>query len=404
LKIAIIGAGASGCFAAANIPYHPSREVVVFEKTGKPLQKVKISGGGRCNVTHHLLDVPSLVQRYPRGKNLLKKTLHRFSPADTIVWFESRKVLIKAEADGRMFPTTNQSQTIIDCIWLEMQHQQVTVLFHKSVVKIEKGYNQFTLTFQDGSNYTSDVVLVACGGFPKLTQYQWLQDLNHSISSPVPSLFTFNLPKHSITSLMGVSVSKASVKLLNSKIAEQGPVLITHWGLSGPAILRTSAWGAKDIQAKNYEFSVRINWLGEVTEHELKEHFNDKRKYEGTHFINDRNDWELPKRLWEYLLHEAGIVSKVKWGELKTKQQQDLIELLIRHHFEVKGKTTYKDEFVTCGGVELSEINPETMESKKLPGLYFTGEVMNVDGITGGFNFQHAWSSAWIFAQNFQST
>ena len=403
MRIAIIGAGAAGCFAAANIPFKNGREIVLFEKTGKALQKVRISGGGRCNVTHQLFDIPELVKKYPRGKNFLKKTLHQFTPQNTINWLEEKGVNIKAEADGRMFPTTDNSQTIIDAIWSRLQHNKTSVHYHKSVECIEISTSKLKIHFADKTIFEADKVLIACGGFPKKEQYCWLQELGHTIQEPVPSLFTFNLPKHPITELMGVSVPNANVKILNTKISENGPVLITHWGLSGPAILRASAWGARDINELNYHFRVRINWLGDLSEKDLKENINDKRKYEGGRFVNDKIDWNLPKRLWEYLLKEAGIDEKIRWGELKANQQNNLIELLIRHTFDVAGKTTYKEEFVTSGGIELSEINPETMESKLVPNLYFAGEILNVDGITGGFNFQHAWSSGWLFAKAINS-
>ena len=403
MRIAIIGAGAAGCFAAANIPYKQGREVVIFEKTGKPLQKVKISGGGRCNVTHRLFDIPELIKKYPRGKNFLKKTLHRFTPEATIDWFEQHGVNLKAEADGRMFPVTDSSQTIIDAIWSALQRNKTLIHYHKSVTQILPVGAEFKISFADDTEYMADNVLVACGGFPKKEQYQWLLQLGHSIKEPVPSLFTFNLPKHPIIELMGVSVSNVNVKILNTKISETGPILITHWGLSGPAVLRASAWGAREINEMNYHFKARVNWLGDVSEDELKSRIEEKRMYEGGSFVNDRNEWELPKRLWEYLLQEAGIKEKTRWGDLKSFSQNQVIELLLRQTFEVNGKTTYKEEFVTSGGIELSEINPETMESRIVPGLYFAGEILNVDGITGGFNFQHAWSSGWLFAQKFNS-
>lgn len=403
MRIAIIGAGAAGCFAAANISYQPGREVAIFEKMGKALQKVKVSGGGRCNVTHQLFDIPELLKKYPRGKNFLKKTLHHFTPADTISWFEEHGVQLKAEADGRMFPVTDDSQTIIDAIWQALQRNKTTVHYHKAVERIERRKDGLRIFFADKTDYDADKVLVACGGFPKKEQYRWLLEPGHSIQEPVPSLFTFNLPKHPITSLMGVAVADAHVRIMHTKISESGPVLITHWGLSGPAILRASAWGAREIADLNYHFKVRICWLGNVSEQELKEWIEAKRKYEGGSFVNDRNEWNLPKRLWEFLLLEAGIKDKLRWGDMKANQQYALTELLLRHTFEVQGKTTYKEEFVTSGGIALSEINPETMESKLVPGLYFAGEILNVDGITGGFNFQHAWSSGWLFARNFRT-
>lgn len=399
-RIAIIGAGAAGCFAAANIPYNEDREIIVFEKTGKALQKVKVSGGGRCNTTHACFDIPELVTRYPRGKQLLKKSLYQFGPQDTINWFGKRGVQLKEEADGRMFPVTDSSQTIIDCIWQEMMRNKVQVLYHKGIDRIEKTGNSFILHFTDKSTYEADKVLVACGGFPKAEQYKWLLEMGHTIQTPAPSLFTFNIPRHPITELMGVSVPDATVKVNGTKITEHGPLLITHWGLSGPAVLRTSAWAARELQERNYEFTIQINWLLDVKENELKEEIAQIRKELGKQLVQFKNPFNLPRRLWEYQLQQCGIKEETKWGELPAAAQNKLIEALIRDTYHIKGKTTFKEEFVTCGGITLSEIDPQTMQSRVVPGLYFAGEIMDVDGITGGFNFQHAWSSGYIAAKH----
>ncbi|MGN6567310.1 MAG: NAD(P)/FAD-dependent oxidoreductase, partial [Flavipsychrobacter sp.] len=400
MHIAIIGAGAAGCFAAANIPYKEGRQVTVLEKTGKVLQKVKVSGGGRCNVTHACFDIPELVNRYPRGKQLLKKSLYRFSPQDTINWFSKHGVKLKTEEDGRMFPVTDSSQTIIDCLWQEMMHNNVQLLYHRSVERIEQAGSQFIIHFSDAPSVTADRVLIAVGGFSKAEQYRWIEALGHTIQPPAPSLFTFNIPRHPITELMGVVVEDATIKITGTKIVEQGPVLITHWGLSGPAILRTSAWAARELQQRNYEFQIQVNWLGDVQEAELRETLLQLRKEHGKQQLQNKNPFSLPRRLWEYLLQQSGIKNEVRWGDLPAAAQNKLIEHLIRDVYQVKGKTTFKEEFVTCGGITLSEIDPQTMESRKVPGLYFAGEIMDVDGITGGYNFQNAWSSAWIAAQN----
>ncbi|MBL7719131.1 MAG: NAD(P)/FAD-dependent oxidoreductase [Flavipsychrobacter sp.] len=400
MRIAIIGAGAAGCFAAANIPQVDGVSVTVYEKTGKALQKVKASGGGRCNVTHACFDVPELVNRYPRGKQLLRKSLHHFQPKDTIDWFESRGVPLKREADGRMFPDTDESQTIIDCIWQEMMRRKVQVLYHKSVVRIERKSEGFVIYFADKTTAEADKILVACGGFPKPEQYQWLEDMGHSIQSPVPSLFTFNIPRHPITELMGLAVEKVRVKVQGTKLSEEGPLLITHWGMSGPAVLRTSAWAARELAERNYHFTILVNWLYDVTDAELKEQLQQIRIAQGKQAVQHKNPFNLPRRLWEYLLNACGIREDVRWGELPATAQNKLIECLLRDAYEVKGKTTFKEEFVTCGGISLSEIDPKTMESRKVPGLYFAGEIMDVDGITGGFNFQNAWCSAWLAAKS----
>ena len=400
MKIAIIGAGAAGCFGAANIPASPGNEVVVFEKTGKVLQKVKVSGGGRCNVTHACFDIPELVSRYPRGKQLLRKTLYQFGPQHTINWFENRGVKLKAEADGRMFPVTDNSQTIIDAILQEMMKQGVQVRYHKAVERIEKTTSGLLIHFSDKTTYEADKVLIATGGFPKIEQYKWIAELGHEIHEPVPSLFTFNIPKHPITELMGLSVPGAVVKISGTKITERGPLLITHWGMSGPVILRCSAWAARELHEKNYDFQIMVNWIGDVTEQDLREQIQYLRREHGKQFVQHKNPFELPRRLWEYQLQQCGIKEETRWGELPATQQNKLIEKLLRDTYPVKGKTTFKEEFVTCGGVNISEVNAQTMESKIVPGLYFAGEILEADGITGGYNFQHAWSSGWIAAQS----
>jgi predicted Rossmann fold flavoprotein len=404
MKIAIIGAGAAGCFAAANMAYHPDKEVVVFEKTGKALQKVKASGGGRCNVTHDCLDIPELLTRYPRGKALLRRSLYQFTPADTMEWFTNRGVQLKTEADGRVFPVTDSSQTIIDCIWQQMMARKAEVRYHKTVTAIVPKDGAIELRFNDGSSYTADKVLVACGGFPKAEQYHWLAATGHTVQPPVPSLFTFNTPKNPITELMGVSVPMASIKIAGTKIVQSGPLLITHWGFSGPAVLKTSAVAARELATRNYTFNFLINWLHEEDDTSLKTTIAALRREQGKQLVINKNPFELPRRLWEFILQQCGITEAVKWGALTAQAQNKLIEHLLRDNYEVKGKTTFKEEFVTCGGISLPEIDPMTMESKLVPGLYFAGEILDVDGITGGYNFQNAWSSGWIAAQHMTKT
>ncbi len=398
MNIAIIGAGAAGCFAAANIPYHPDNEVVVFEKSARAMQKIKVSGGGRCNVTHACFEVNDLVEKYPRGKQLLRKTFYQFGPKDTIDWFEQRGISIVEEADGRMFPSSNDAQSIIDGIWAEMMRQKVQIRFGKGLIKMEAKGDQYQIHFADKSTYVADKILIATGGFPKLEQYQWIETLPQKVESPVPSLFTFNLPKHPITELMGV-VAVASVKIAGTKYKEQGPLLITHWGFSGPAILRCSAWAARALSEKNYHFNISINWLNDTSDNDLKEQINSLRQYEGKQLVHHKNPFGLAKRLWEYFMHHMGIAETTRWGDLPAAQQNKLIETLLRDVYEVKGKTTFKEEFVTCGGVLLKDIDPQTMESRNQKGIYYAGEITDVDGITGGFNFQNAWTSAWVAAK-----
>ena len=404
MNIAIIGAGASGCFAAANIPYKEGVEVAVFEKTGKALQKVKASGGGRCNVTHECFEVPELITRYPRGKQLLRKSLYNFTPADTIKWFEQKGVQLKTETDGRIFPITDSSQTIIDCIWKEMMRNKVQVFYHKAVVAIKKEDDKFIVHFADNSTYKADKVVVSAGGFQKPDQYKWLTDLGHTIQQPVPSLFTFNMPKNPVIELMGVAVPNATIKISGTKISQSGPLLITHWGMSGPAVLKTSAIAARELAERNYTFTILVNWLYDVTDNDLKETLAQLRREQGKQLVQHKNPFELPRRLWEFILVQCGIKDDVRWGELPAAAQNKLIEHLLRDAYPVKGKTTFKEEFVTCGGINLAEIDPQTMQSKIVPGLYFTGEVIDVDGITGGYNFQHAWSSGWIAAGSIKAS
>lgn len=403
MKTAIIGAGAAGCFAAANIPRTPGHEVVIFEKTGKALQKVKASGGGRCNVTHHCFDIPELVKRYPRGQQFLKRTLHTFGPKQTIEWFEKRGVKLKTEDDGRMFPVTDNSQTIIDCIWQEMMRQGVQVYYHKSVQQIIPGNSGLSVTFADGDTYIADNVLIATGGFPKPEQYKWIEELGHHVEKPVPSLFTFNMPRNPITELMGVSVANATIKIAGTKFIQNGPLLITHWGMSGPAILKTSAFAARELAACNYEFKVLINWLGNDTDADLKETLSHLRAEQGKQLVTHKNPFDLPRRLWEFITARCGIPADVRWGELSSAAQNKLVANLRHDQYTVSGKTTFKEEFVTCGGVHPSEVDAQTMQSRIVPHLFFAGEILNVDGITGGYNFQHAWSSAFIAAHAISS-
>lgn len=401
MRIAIIGAGAAGCFAAANIPYEAGREVVVFERSGKPMQKVKVSGGGRCNVTHEFTDVPTLLGCYPRGRQILKRSLNQFTPLRTVEWFEKRGVHLKTEEDGRVFPVTDTSQTVIDCIWQEMMHNKVQVLYHKSVTAINRRpAGDWEIHFSDMSVYTADKILIAVGGFPKPDQYHWLETFGHSVQPPVPSLFTFNIPANPITGLMGVSVPMVRIKIAGTKIVREGPLLITHWGLSGPVVLKTSAFAARELAGRNYDFGVIINWLNETTDDSLRNTLSQLRREQGKQLVCNRNPFGLPRRLWEYFLQQCNIGDNTRWGDLPAAAQNKLVERLLRDTYHVKGKTTFKEEFVTCGGISLSEIDPQTMQSRIQPGLYFAGEILDVDGITGGYNFQHAWSSGWLAAQN----
>lgn len=381
---------------------NPALHVILLEKTNKLLSKVKVSGGGRCNVTHALFDIAEMSKRYPRGQNFVKKTFHQFFTTDTIKWFKARDVGLKAEKDGRLFPVTDSSQTIIDCLMNEANLYAVEIRMNCEAKKLKMKKSKIKIELANGQ-IDADFVCVACGGYPKTFMFQWLQNLGHTISEPVPSLFTFNLPKHPITQLMGVSVEKTRVKIEGSKLVEEGPILITHWGFSGPAVLRLSAWGARELKIKNYEFKVHVNWLPDYNEQTLKEQFQSFRVSNPPKKIINHNFGFLPNRLWQFLLEQSGVNNELRFADLSSKIENILIKNLVDYVVEVKGKTTFKEEFVTAGGINLSEVDANKMMSKKVSNLFFAGEILNVDGITGGFNFQHAWTSGWIAAKTIAS-
>ena len=400
MNLIIIGGGAAGFFCAVNAArINPFLKVILLEKSMKLLSKVKISGGGRCNVTHALFDITEMSKRYPRGQNFVKKTFHQFFTTETIKWFEDRGVILKAEKDGRMFPVTDSSQTIIDCLMREANKYGVEIRLNSEVRSIKYEERMFQVQLSDSRLLTSDFVCLATGGYPKTSMFEWLKNLGHTVVEPVPSLFTFNLPKHPITELMGVSVEKARVKIEATKLVEEGPVLITHWGLSGPAVLRLSAWGARELAVNNYQFIVHINWLPVFNEQSLKTEFQALRhSLVNKKLIN--HNFSLPNRLWQFLLVQSGSNEEMRWSDIPAKVENALIKNLADYVVKVKGKTTFKEEFVTAGGINLKEVDANTMMSKKVPNLFFAGEVLDVDGITGGFNFQHAWTSGWIAAKN----
>jgi predicted Rossmann fold flavoprotein len=400
-KLIVIGGGAAGFFCAVNAArMNPELHVELFEKTNKLLAKVRVSGGGRCNVTHALFDVTEMSKRYPRGQNFIKKTFHQFFTTDTINWFNERGVELKTEKDGRMFPSTDSSETIINTLMNEANSYGVDIKLNAEVKGLQFRQGTFYLELSNNRQETADYICIACGGYPKLSMFQWLQNVGHTISEPVPSLFTFNIPSHPITQLMGVSIEKVKVKIEGTKLLEEGPVLITHWGLSGPAILRLSAWGARELAQKNYTFTIHINWIPEYNEQSLKEIFQNHRKNLAGKKVVNQVMGQLPARLWQFLVQEAGIPPDMRFADLPLKLENLLIKNLVDYTLVVKGKTTFKEEFVTSGGVALSEVDPQTMMSKKVPHLYFAGEILDVDGITGGFNFQHAWTSGWIAAKS----
>ena len=395
-KIAVIGGGAAGFFAAISAKSHnPKDEVVIYEKSSKVLAKVKISGGGRCNVTHACFDNKKLANKYPRGENYLRKAFEQFNAKDTIEWFKERGILMKTYPDGCIFPLSNDSQTIINCFHDEAKKLGIKITMNTPIQKLEKIEKGFKL-HTENLNFTADKVIVTTGGQPKKSSMTWLEELGHTIIDPVPSLFTFNMPKNPVCEMMGNVVEKATVKVEGTKLVGKGPLLITHWGMSGPAILLLSAWGARILNEKNYQFSILVNWLDELKEHELHLQIESVISSHGAKMIGNINPFTITNRLWHFLLTKAKINSEVRWKDLGKKNINKLVNTLLNDRYEVTGKTTFKEEFVTAGGVSLSEIDFKTMESKLLPGLHFAGEILDIDGITGGFNFQAAWTTGFI--------
>jgi len=395
-RLIVIGGGAAGFFCAVNAArMGQGLRVTLLEKTGKLLSKVKVSGGGRCNVTHACFDIGEMMKRYPRGGQFVRKAFHQFFTTDTIQWFRERGVELKTETDGRMFPVSNVSQTIIDCLMTEAERYKVDIRIHAEVIKVEQGFRVYLAGDRE---LEADAVCIACGGYPKSDSFSWVRALGHTIEEPVPSLFTFNMPGNEITKLMGVSVPEAKVKIAGSKLQESGPLLITHWGMSGPAVLRLSAWGARELAADAYKFTALVNWTGGLTENEVREKLQQLRYDWAGQKVMSKNPFGLPTRLWEYALEACGVKAELRWADLPAKETNKLVSFLSAGTFPVSGKTTFKEEFVTAGGVRLSEVEVSKMASKKVTGLFFAGEILDVDGVTGGFNFQHAWTSGWIAA------
>ena len=394
----VIGGGAAGFFGAINAAEISSGlRVLILEKSTKLLSKVKVSGGGRCNVTHYCFSPAPLSQHYPRGQRPLKNLFHHFQATETVAWFEKHGVKLKAEEDGRMFPVTDDSQTIIDLFLEAAKKFKIEIQLSQEVVRIEKKEEQF-IVHTTNDQFLSKKILVAMGGHNKIENYKWLAESGHEIVKPIPSLFTFNDSEKEFTNLMGVAVPDAEVKIASTKFSQRGPVLITHWGLSGPAIIKLSAWAADYLHEQNYTFTALVNWTGSP-ETEIRYTLMELKQTNSKKQITSSALFNLPKRLWEQLCAKAEIEDKKIWADLPDKSINRLIELLYCCSFKIRGKTTFKEEFVTCGGVALSDVDINTMESKKAPGLYFAGEVLNMDGETGGFNFQAAWTTSYVAAK-----
>lgn len=395
--VVIIGGGAAGFFAAINIAdQHPDLSVTILERGKEGLQKVKISGGGRCNVTHAEFIPSELVQNYPRGEKELLGPFHRFMTGDTIAWFEDRGVKLKVEDDGRMFPVSDSSQTIIDCFLNEVRNLNVEVLYNhsvKSIKSLEGGFIIGTSQVQ----LEAKKIVIATGSNPKI--WKLLEGLGHTIVPPVPSLFTFDIKDERINDIPGVVAKNVEVKVVGTDLVSEGPLLITHVGLSAPAILKLSAFGALELAKLNYNFDIEINFIKQDFEtcsndlKEMKQTLAKKLVYRSTQF-------DLPKRLWKKLVVASHISENDRWADINKGQLQELAKQLTKAIFKVTGKSTFKEEFVTAGGVDLKEINFKTFESKLIPNLYFAGEVINVDAVTGGFNFQNAWTGAYIVSQS----
>jgi len=399
MKVAIIGGGAAGFFAAISVKkHHPECEVTILEKSNKLLSKVRISGGGRCNVTNGTQSIKMLLNGYPRGKSLMKKALKAIDNQGIKEWYQSRGVPLKREADGRVFPTSDSSESIIQCLQKEASKNDITIVLNQDIIRLEVHEKHFELHTRKDESLTFQKVIIASGGSPKKKGFKWLEDLGHDIIDPVPSLFTFNMPGNDITSLMGVVAPNTLVKIQGHKWSSEGPLLITHWGMSGPAVLKLSSFAARDLASNEYNYRITVNWVN-LKEENLKEELQSIVNQNSQKQLKSLRPFQLPERLWSFLLNKNELPLSKKWGELGKKGINKLVASLTNDEYHVKGKTTFKEEFVTCGGVSTESINTSTLESKIHPGLYFAGEVLDVDGITGGYNFQAAWSTGYVAGQ-----
>ena len=395
--IIVVGGGAAGFFAAVNITENnPNLKVAILERGNTGLTKVKVSGGGRCNVTHAEFVPSELVLNYPRGEKELLGPFHQFMTGDTLDWFEKRGVALKIEEDGRIFPVSNSSQTIIDCFINEARKNNVHILYNHALKSIKNEDEQWYLETSQGPFSTKKVVITT-GSNIKI--WNLLENIGHSISKPVPSLFTFNIRDSRINDIPGVVVSNAEVEVINSNLSSEGPLLITHWGMSAPAILKLSAFGALELADMDYKFQIKINFVRKAYADCLDELKTLKQEL-GKKAVFKTSQFNIPKRLWQTLVIASNIDSTTRWADLNKMQLESLVNQLTKAIFNVNGKSTFKEEFVTAGGVDLQEVNFKTFESKLFKGLYFAGEVLNIDAVTGGFNFQNAWTSAYIVAQN----
>jgi predicted Rossmann fold flavoprotein len=399
----VAGGGAAGFFGAIQAAeLHRGLSVLILEKSSKLLSKVRISGGGRCNATHKCFDPIRLSRHYPRGEKSLRPVFKTFNARHTVDWFAARGVALKVEEDGRMFPESNDSSTIVNCFLTHARLLGIGIETATGVREIVSRGSSFDVETTSGKKYSCSQVLIATGGNARDDAYGFIGRIGHTIKPPIPSLFTFNDSSKQFADLMGVSVSAAEVRIASSHFKQEGAVLITHWGLSGPAVIRLSAWAAEYLHGAGYSFTCLVSWVGAISEEKLRHLLNEQKSARARQKISSNPLFNLPQRLWVRLCDLAGIPTDKIWGELSNRHCNKLLENLLRCPFEIKGKTTFKEEFVTCGGVDLNEIDLATMESKKVKGIFFAGEVLNIDGETGGFNFQAAWSTAFIAATGFR--
>ncbi len=398
IRVVVVGGGAAGFFAAIACAERLGGRgsVTIYEATAHPLAKVRISGGGRCNATHACFDPRELVKKYPRGGRELLGAFHRFQPRDTIAWFAERGVELKTEEDGRMFPVTDDSATIVECLMRAAEKAGVRVVTSMGVRTAETISGGFWLTLTSGEELRCEKLVIATGGNKASAGLAMAQKLGHTIEPPVPSLFTFHIDDRRLEGLSGVAVENAGVAVRGTKLKEGGPLLITHWGMSGPAILKLSAWGARELAGMNYEFSLLVNWVNGYTREALGKELSEVRSRNPKKHVTTWSPLPMPQRLWERLVTASGILAATPWGQVGNAALGKLASDVTAAEFRVVGKSLFKEEFVTCGGVRLNEVDFRTLQSRVCPGLHFAGEVLDIDGVTGGFNFQAAWTTGWI--------
>lgn len=400
VDLIVVGGGAAGFYGAIQAAEAlPDIRVIILEKSNKVLSKVKISGGGRCNVTHNCPDPIALSHHYPRGEKFLKKLFRVYNTTHVRQWFEDHGVSLKTEEDGRMFPVTDDSGTIIACLMRCALEAGVSIKMGEGVTSIQASHKGYEVRCASGNSFSSKKVLITTGGNSSPRFYDWLSDLSHRIVPPVPSLFTFNDSGKQFADLMGVSVPHAEVRIAGTNLSQTGPLLITHWGLSGPAVIRLSAWAATRLHQLGYQFTALVSWIGPAKEDDVRSFLAEQQQARRKQKVSTSPLYGLPQRLWQRLCQVAVIEEGRVWSELPKKNLNRLLENLIRCPFQIRGKTTFKDEFVTCGGVDLAEVDSATMESRRMPGIFFAGEVLDIDGETGGFNFQAAWTTSFMAAQ-----